>query len=309
MRIAILGTGGVGAYFGAHLQRAGQDVIFIARGEHLRAMQTKGLAVRGPRGDIELAKVQATDQPAALAPVDVVLCSVKLYDTETAAQSVAPLLAKGGVCISVQNGVDAQDRIGAIVGRDKVMGGLAYVSGLIEAPGVVRYTSDMSSIRFGESDGSMSPRATAFRDACLAAGFGAELMPDIRAAQWHKFVGLATNTALNCLVRQPAGVVYHDPDLIEIAVKCFAEVAAVARAQGIALAEDIVPQMLKQHQTFPPHMYASMYHDLMRGKRLELDSLSGLVVRKGREFGVPTPTHAMAYACLKPYLNGAPAGK
>jgi 2-dehydropantoate 2-reductase len=304
MRIAIMGTGAVGAYFGAHLAKAGHDVTFIARGAHLQAMRTQGLAVRGPRGDIVLPKVAATDTPGEVAPVDVVLFCVKLYDTESSAQAIAPLLARGGVCISLQNGVDGQERIGAIVGRDRVMGGLAFVSGVIEAPGVIRYTSNMSSIRFGETDGALSERGARFRDACTAAGFGAELVTDIRSVQWQKFVGLATNAALSCLVRKPAGVVYRDPDLIPIARAAFAEVEAVARAQGIAMPEGIVEQQLAQHQNFPPQMYASMYHDLARGRPIEVESLSGVVVRKGREFGVPTPVHAIAYACLKPHVHG-----
>lgn len=299
-----MGTGAVGAYFGVHLARAGHDVTFVARGEHLQAMRARGLSVVGPRGDFSLPAVQATAHPEDIGPVDVVLFCVKLYDTESATQAIAPLLSAGGVCISLQNGVDAQERIGRIVGDDSVMGGLAFVSGVIEAPGVIRYASDMSTIRFGESNGAMSARAVAFRDTCEAAGFKAELMPDIGAAQWQKMVGLASNAALSCVVRQPAGVVYNDPDLIEVARGAFSEVKAVAVAQGIAMPADIVERTLAMHQNFPPKMYASMYHDLARGRRLELDSLSGVIVRKGRELGVPTPVHSMAYACLKPYLHG-----
>lgn len=306
MRIAIMGTGAVGAYFGALLARSGHDVSFVARGEHLKAMRERGLSVVGPRGDFSVPKVKATANPEEIGPVDVVLFCVKLYDTESAAQSIAPILSAGGVCISLQNGVDAQERIGRIVGNDQVMGGLAFVSGVIEAPGVIRYASDMSTIRFGESSGAMSARGLAFSQACEAAGFKAELVPDIRAAQWQKMVGLASNAALSCVVRQPAGVVYNDPDLIVVARGAFGEVKAVAEAQGIPMPADIVERTLAMHQNFPPNMYASMYHDLARGRRIELDSLSGVIVRKGCELGVPTPVHAMAYACLKPYMNGAP---
>jgi 2-dehydropantoate 2-reductase len=305
MRIAVMGTGAVGGYFGAKLANAGHDVTFIARGAHLEAIRAKGLSVLGPHGDMIVREAKATDDPAKIDPVDVVLFTVKLYDTESAARSIAPLVEKGGVCISLQNGVDAQDRIAKIIGADKVMGGLAFVSGVIETPGVIRYTSNMSSLRYGEPDGSMSARATAFRDAGDAAGFKAELMPDIRAAQWQKFVGLATNAAMCGLVRKPVGVIYNDPDLIPIAQAAFEEVAAVARAQGIAMPADVGAQELKRHQTFPPGMYASMYHDLARGRPIEIDSFSGHIMRKGREYGVPTPVHTMAYACLKPYINGA----
>lgn len=307
MRFAIMGAGGVGGYYGARLAQAGHDVTFVARGEHLRAIQARGLSVLGPAGDMVLPGAQATDDPRELAPVDVVLFCVKLFDTEAAAHTIAPLLSKGGVCISLQNGVDGQHRIGAIVGSDRVIGGLAFVSAVIESPGVIRYASTTASIRFGEADGRASERAIQIRDACTSAGIGAEVVADIRAAQWHKFVGLTTNASLTSLVRKPAGVIYHDPDLIAIARAGFGEAAAVAKASAIALPDDIVDQALQTHQKFPPQMFASMYHDLVRGRRLELESLSGLIVRSGRALGVPTPFHAMAYACLKPYANGTRA--
>lgn len=307
MRFAIMGAGAIGGYYGAKLAQAGHDVTFVARGEHLRAIQARGLSVLGPAGDVVLPGAQATDDPQELAPVDIVLFCVKLFDTEAAAHAIAPLLSNGGMCVSLQNGVDGQHRIGAIVGADRAIGGLAFISALIEAPGVIRYASKMSSIRFGEADGRASERAIRFRDACISAGIGAEVVADIRGAQWHKFVGLTTNASLTSLTRKPAGVVYHDPDLVAIARAGFGEAAAVAQASGIALPDDIVDQALQTHQNFPPQLFASMYHDLVRGRRLELESLSGLIVRSGRALGVPTPFHAMAYACLKPYVNGASA--
>jgi 2-dehydropantoate 2-reductase len=309
MRIAIMGAGGVGGFYGARLVQAEHDVVFITRGEHLRAMEARGLKLVGSAGEIVIKGAQATDDPARVAPVDVVLFCVKLFDTEDAARAVAPLLSKGGVCITLQNGVDGQDRIGAIIGNDRVMGGIAFVSALIESPGVIRYTSKAPSIKFGEADGRVTERAARFRDACVAAGIGAEVVADIRTAQWHKFVGLTVNAALTSLVRKPAGVVYHDPDIVALARAMFAEAAAVARASGIKLPDDIVEWQIRNHQNFPPEMYASMYHDLARGRRLELESLSGLIVRRGRELSLPTPYHAMAYACLKPYVNGSPAGE
>lgn len=309
MRIAIMGAGGVGGYYGGRLAQAGHDVTFITRGEHLRAIQAKGLSLVGGGGDSVIPGAKATDDPGQIAPVDVVLFCVKLFDTEDAARAIKPLLSKGGVCITLQNGVDGQQRIGAVVGDDCVLGGLAFASALIESPGVIRYNSKAPSIKFGEADGRMSKRAIRFRDACKAADFDAEVVTDIRSALWHKFVGLAVNAALTSLVRKPAGACYHDPDLLALARSGFEEGAAVARAMGIKLPDDIVEWQVQNHRKFPPEMYASMYHDLARGRRLELDSLSGLIVRKGRELGVPTPFHAMAYACLKPYINGSAANK
>lgn len=304
MRIAVVGAGAVGGYFGALLARGGHEVMFLARGAQLAALRSRGLRLTGPRGDITVNGCLASDNAADLGAADIVLVCVKLYDTEAAARSIAPLMQKGGVCISLQNGVDGQDRIGTVIGAERVMGGLAMVSGVIEAPGVIRYTSDMSTIRFGEADGSRSARALAFVEAATSAGFTADLVADIRSAQWSKFVGLATNAAMCCLVRKPVGVIYHDPDLTPIAYAAFQEVAAVARAQGLTVAPDAADVELKRHQSFPGGMYASMYHDLSRGRPIEVESFSGVVMKKGRELGVPVPVHTMAYACLKPHVAG-----
>lgn len=309
MRIAIMGAGGIGGFYGGRLAQGGHDVTFITRGEHLRAIQANGLSLQGPSGDARISTAQATDDPGALAPVDVVLFCVKLFDTEDAARAVKPLLAKGGVCITLQNGVDGPQRIGGVVGDDRVMGGIAIVSALIESPGVIRYNSKAPSIKFGETDGRISERAIRFRDACIAAGFGAEVVADIRAALWHKFVGLTVNAALTSLARQPAGVIYPDPDLMAIARAGFEEAAAVGKALGVNLPDDIVEWQVKNHLGFPAGMYASMYHDLVRGKRLEVESLSGLVAREGKRLGIPTPFHSMAYACLKPYVQPDSAGR
>ena len=199
MRIAIMGAGAVGGYFGGLLALHGLDVTFIARGEHLRAMQKNGLTLETPKGSLHVGNARFVANPAEVDGCDVVLFAVKAYDIEAAAAPLKPLVDAGATIISVLNGVDHQDRIGAVVGSDRVLGGLAMVSGVMTAPGVIRYTSPMSSLRFGEADGSASARAIAFRDACVAAGFSAEVVGDIRAAQWTKFVALATNAALTSL--------------------------------------------------------------------------------------------------------------
>lgn len=306
MRIAIMGAGAVGGYFGALLARAGHDVAFIARGAHLEVMRRDGLSVVGPRGDWKVDRIVATDNPAELDPVEVVLFCVKTYDTEEAGRSILPLLARGGCCISLQNGVDSLERLVPVLGEGRVLPGLAFVSGLIERPGVIRYVSAMSSLHYGEPDGTMSARATGFLDLCKAAGIGAVVETDIRTAQWNKFVALATNASLTSLMRAPAGIIYHDPLLLDMARAAFAEVEAVGRALGVALPADVVEKSMSIHQGFPKMMYASMYHDLARGRRMELESIGGYVVRKGRELGVPTPVHAFAYACLRPFANGTP---
>ena len=307
MRIAVMGGGAVGGYFGGLLSRAGNDVTFIARGAHLAAMQANGLTLETPKGTLEVKQARFVSDPAEVGECDVVLFAVKAYDIEAAAAPLKPLVGAGSTVISVLNGVDHQDRIGAVLGSANVIGGLALVSGVITAPGVIRYTSPMSALRFGEADGSLSVRALAFRDACAAAGFNVEVLTDIRRAQWEKFVGLATNAALTSLFRLPAGYIYHDPEIIPLARRAFAEVAAVGRAEGMPLAEDSADRALAIHQSFPKTMYASMYHDVAKGKPMELDSLSGHIVRRGRALGVPTPVHEMAYLALKPYMHGTPA--
>ena len=307
MRIAVMGGGAVGGYFGGLLSRAGNDVTFIARGAHLAAMQANGLTLETPKGTLEVKQARFVSDPAEVGECDVVLFAVKAYDIEAAAAPLKPLVGAGSTVISVLNGVDHQDRIGAVLGSANVIGGLALVSGVITAPGVIRYTSPMSALRFGEADGSLSVRALAFRDACTGAGFNVEVLTDIRRAQWEKFVGLATNAALTSLFRLPAGYIYHDPEIIPMARRAFAEVAAVGRAEGMPLAEDSADRALAIHQSFPKTMYASMYHDVAKGKPMELDSLSGHIVRRGRALGVPTPVHEMAYLALKPYMHGTPA--
>lgn len=305
MRIVIMGAGGVGGYFGAYLARAGHDVAFVARGAHLAALQKGGLRLEGARGDIVLPEVTATDDPATLGGVaDVILFAVKLYDTETAGVALMPIVGPQTMVVTLQNGVDGPDRLAGVLGAQTVLGGAAYVSALIAEPGVVRYTSDMSRIVFGELDGSVSDRATALAEACNAAGFSADVSPDIRATLWEKFVLLATNSALTSVLRKPAGEIYTDGELAGIAREMMEEVAALAVAEGVTIASDTVDKSLALTRTFPPGMYASMYHDLARNRRIEAESLSGLVSRRGRAHGISVPLHTMAWAALKPWVNG-----
>jgi 2-dehydropantoate 2-reductase len=306
MRIVIMGAGGVGGYFGAHLAQAGHDVVFVARGPHLQAMRRRGLRLEGERGDIVLSNVEATDDPATLdGPADAILFAVKLYDTESAGAALKPLVGPETMVVSLQNGVDGPERLASVLGGGAVLGGAAYVSALIAEPGTVRYTSDMSRIVFGELNGTVSARAEALADTCGAAGFAADVSADIHATLWEKFVLLATNSALTSVLRKPAGEIYHDPELVGIAREMMEEVAALAAAEGVAIAADTVDRSIALTRTFPAGMYASMYHDLVRGRRLEAEGLSGLVSRRGRAHGVPVPLHTMAWAALKPWVDGA----
>lgn len=304
MRIAVMGTGGMGGYYGGLLAATGQEVTFIARGAHLEAIRSNGLRVIGPRGDVHIDPAQATDDPGTVNPVDVVLFCVKLYDAETAAEAIKPMLKPGTMVISLMNGVDGPERIEKVIGPGHALGGAAYASAKIDKPGVVSYRSAMSKLVYGELDGTRSERAVAFADACAATGFDVELSTDIQATLWQKFVLLATNAALTTITRQPAAGVYGNPELKALAADLMREVMAVGRAKGITIPDETLDRSIALTETFPPDMYASMYHDLAAGKPLEVGSFSGLITRLGRDLGVPTPCHRTIYACLRPYENG-----
>ena len=306
MRIAVIGAGGVGGAFGAALAKAGSDVTFVARGAHLSAMKTKGLTVLSPRGDIHLTPTQATDNPASIGPVDIVLFCVKLWDVESAGAAIRPLVRPGAAVIPLQNGIDASERLIPILGAEAVMGGVAQISATIAEPGVIRQTGSFMRLVFGELDGRSSSRGAAFHSLCQSAGFDSVNSNEIQTAMWEKFVLLATNSSVVALTRLPFGKLRDDPEVFALFERGVAEVAAVGRASGVGLPADIETRMLRATRNFPPEMLPSMAVDLMRGNRLELPWLAGKVVALGRELGVPTPTYDVMYAALKPYANGAP---
>ena len=307
MKIAIMGAGGLGAYYGAHLAKAGEEVTFIARGAHLQAIRERGLKVLGPRGDLHVQPARATDDPAEAAPADAVLFCVKLYDVEQAGERLRPLMGSETFVVCTQNGVDGPERLAAILGAGRVLPGAAYVAAHIAEPGVVRYASNMSSLVFGEPDGSISERALRFRDACRNAGFGAEVSPDIAKTLWTKLVLLGANAGMTALTRQTVGAVYADPDLRAVGADAMREVAAVAKARGVALDADVVEKTLALADTFPPQMTTSMHNDLKRGGRLELEHLSGFVAREADRLGVPAPINRAIFAALKPWKDGPPS--
>jgi 2-dehydropantoate 2-reductase len=307
MRIAIVGTGGVGGGFGAALGMAGADVSFIARGAHLAAMKNAGLKVQSPRGDTHLVPTQATDDPASIGKVDVVLFCVKLWDVESAGQSIRPLIGPETAVIPLQNGVDAAERLIPILGSNAVMCGVAQISASIVAPGVIQQVGTFMRMVFGELDGSRSKRAADFLALCLEAGFDATLSEQILTDLWMKFILLASNASMMAATRQPIGKLRDDPDLRPIFAAAYREVVDVGRAKGVALPPDAVDRVVDLTSHMPPAMKASMALDLDRGNRLELPWLGGKVVELGRQLGVPTPTHSMLAAMLKPYIMGAPA--
>ena len=304
MKIAVIGAGGVGGAFGAALAKAGADVTFVARGAHLAAMRQNGLKIEGGRGETHIVPTQATDTPENIGPVDFVLFCVKLWDVESAGEAIRPLVGRNTAVISIQNGIDAPERLVPILGANAVIGGVAHISATIAAPGVVRQTGTFMRLVFGELAGGLSPRGDAFLALCKQAGFDATHSDHIVTDLWMKFIQLATTSAITAATRSPFGKLRDDPDIMALFEAGFAEVAAVGRAKGVALPDDAVANTVKTTKTFPDAMMASMAHDLIRGGRIELPWLSGKVVALGRELGVPTPVHNVLYAVLKPHIMG-----
>ena len=303
MRFAIMGTGSVGGFFGGCLARGGADVTFIARGDNLRALREQGLHVHSAAmGDFHLPTVLATDDPGAVGPVDVVLMCSKGYDLETGARQMQPLVGRETVVIPVLNGVDIAERVGAVVGMEHLMGGLVRVSAKLERPGVVRHIS-WGVLLFGELEGGISPRGERILAALRAAETQAELLPDIRRELWSKFVQNATGAVCTVMRRSPYDVV-RDPETRALAIACLRETEAVARALGVPLEADICETVMTRADAIPPEMKPSMLLDLERGRRLELENVTGVVVRLGQDLGVATPVNRFVYAALKLHANG-----
>ncbi|HEV2333911.1 MAG TPA: 2-dehydropantoate 2-reductase [Stellaceae bacterium] len=309
MRIAVIGAGGIGAIYGAALAKAGNDVTFVARGAHLAAMQKNGLRIEGDRGETVIRPAQATDDIAAIGRVDYVLLCVKLWDVESAGAQLRPIVGPDTAVVPVQNGVDAHERLVPILGQEAVMGGSAFVTGSIVAPGVVRQTGTYFQMTFGELDGRISARGQRLRDLCAAAGFEGVLSPDIRVPLWEKFLVLVPLANVNALTRVPLGRYRADPDAWGLVEASLDETAAVGRAEGVRLAPDCIERSLAMLRSMPDHHMTSMANDLLRGNKLELPWFAGKVVELGRRHRIPTPVNAFVYAALKLHANGSPAVK
>ena len=303
MRIAILGTGGVGGYFGARLAASGTDVAFIARGAHLEALQANGLRLISPKGDLHVERVAATDDPAVVGPVDIVFFTVKLYDSDSACELLPPLIGPETVVVTFQNGIDSVDRLTAAVGREHVAGGVAHVQAAIEEPGVIRHTA-LDLLIFGELDGTRSPRLQALHERCISAGFEAKLADRIYDELWLKFVRLTSLSGMMAATRSPLGVIRDDEDLWAMLQAAIMEAMAVAHAKGIQFAPNVLSDMLRHIGGMPSHAKSSMLQDLEQGRRLELPWLNATLVRIAEEAGVPAPTHRFIATVLKPFVKG-----
>jgi 2-dehydropantoate 2-reductase len=298
MRFIMMGSGGVGGYFGARLAAAGHGVGFVARGAHLAAMKAHGLRVLSPRGDVTVAPVAAAADPATLGPTDAIFVAVKLGDLEDVLGRIAPAVGPATTVISLQNGVEAEDRLVAAFGPGRVAGGVAYIAAAVEAPGTIRHIGTNQRIEIGTLPrGEAVPVATIVA-ALAEAGIDAEVAADIRLAIWRKFVFLVALAATTTLTGRTIGAIRADPQARALFTDLMAEAAAVGRARGIRLPDDIVADRLAFTDTLPETMTSSMAHDAAAGRPLEVDWLSGAVVRMGREAGVPTPANNAAVAVL-----------
>lgn len=300
MRVAVFGAGAIGAYYGARMAEGGAEVGLIARGAHLAALRERGLTIITPERTSEH-RLPATDDPAEIGPVDVVLFCVKSYDTEASAARLGPLLHDGTAVVSLQNGVDNEEGIAAAVGWEHVLGGSAYILAGIREPGVIT-AGGPRRIVFGEwTGGEPSARVRAILEACERGGIGAEAAPDIRVAKWEKFTLLAAFSAMTATVRLGLGEIRAAPAARAMLQALMTEVWAVGRADGVKLPNDLVDRQFGLLTSQVPEATSSLYRDLISGHRMELEALQGSVVRLGRRHGVATPWMDAAYAILQPW--------
>ena len=303
MHIVVIGAGGVGGYFGSRLARAGRSVTFVARGAHLDQIRRDGLRVRSAIEGESTVRVDAVEKLDATRPADVVLLCVKAFDTEAAIEKIRPVVGPETAVVSLQNGVDNEDKIDALLGPGHAVGGAAYVFAVLEAPGVIAHTLG-GKIVFGELDGRVTARGERLRDALVAAGVPVELSTNVRRTLWEKYLLISAQAGMTALTRCPLGIVRDTPESWRMYRMIVEELGAVARAAGVALPADSVASITGAAAGMAPHLYSSLYHDLIQGKRLELEALHGHAVRLGERLGVPTPMVFAVYAALRPHVDG-----
>jgi 2-dehydropantoate 2-reductase len=300
MKVGVFGAGGVGGYFGGRLAQAGVDVALIARGAHLAALRESGLSVRSMGGDFTV-QVTASHDPSEIGPCDVVLFCVKSYDTDEAAAALGPLLKEETAVVSLQNGIDNEEKIGARIGPAHVLGGAAFIFARLAEPGVVEETGGPRKIVFGELDGSKSDRAERLLAACRAADVDAVLADDIRVVLWDKYAFLCALAGVTAAARLPIDRLIRVPESRELFAELVREVTLVARAEGVDLPDGIAEQKIAFVETLEPGSFASLYHDLIAERRIELDALYGELTRRAARRGVNVPASDVIYALLRPW--------
>jgi 2-dehydropantoate 2-reductase len=306
MRIVVMGPGGVGGYFGARLAAAGNDVTFVARGAHLEAMRRNGLRLDSELGNLHLNPVKAVADAREIATADAVMFAVKMRDTESAAESLRGLAGGGASIFTFQNGVESGARIGRIVGPDKVVQGAARIATHVAEPGVIKQIGNFAVLEFGEMDGSASARVGAFHAACSTAGITAKVSDNISRTLWTKFAFLAPLSGMTALTRGPIGPVRATPKSRALLEAAVAEAVAVGVATKAGLAAEDAARTMQFIDGLPAQMTSSMCHDLLAGKPIEVDGLSGAVARLAQEHGLAAPTNAFIAAALAPFVDGKP---
>ena len=300
MKILIMGTGGVGGYYGGLLAQQGNEVTFIARGAHLYAIRHEGLKVNSVHGNFIVSSANATDGPIHVGPVDLILFCVKAYSTDEAAQAIRPAMGLHTAVLSLQNGIDAAERIGKVIGIEHVLGGATWLSSAVEAPGVIKQVSPFRRVVLGELDGTRSERIQSVYEVLKNTGITVEISEDILKVLWSKFVFISAVSGLGSLTRLPMGGYRSVHETRAMIMRLMREVEALARAQKIELDDDVVQKSLDFMDSTAPHIKASMQLDVESGHRTELESMVGVIGRKGRELSVPTPVADLIYACLLP---------
>lgn len=295
-----MGTGGVGGYYGGMLAESGADVTLIARGKHLEAIREKGLEVKSVFGDFTVRSIKVTNDPGSIGMVDLVIFATKTYHVEEASKAILPLIGPSTVVVPFLNGVDAAERIGAVIGPEHLIGGVTYLSAAIEAPGVIGQYSQFRRIVIGEFDGQITPRLEAAGEALKGTGAVVELVADIARVLWTKFVFISAISALGALTRETMGDYRSIPETRTVLIEALEEVVAVAGAKGVSLEQDIIEKTMQFIDAATYDMKPSMQRDIEAGRTSELESMVGVVVQLGEKLGVPTPVMRIAYAALKP---------
>jgi 2-dehydropantoate 2-reductase len=307
MRLAILGSGAVGGYYGARLARAGHQVTFLARGAHLAAIRARGLEIRSPLGDF-VVKAAATDDPTEVGPVDAIVFAVKTYDNDTALPMLKPLVGSDTVVLTLQNGVDSVDEVAAVVGENAVLGGATYVATALSAPGLIEQTGTHRRVVFGEISGqhaSLTPRVERLAAAMLESDIQAEPKVNVRIPLWEKFIYLAPFAGFTGASRLPIGPLWSRPGFPALFLDAVGEVERVARAEGVPVSQTLREDITKYIESIPPATRSSLLIDLQQGKRIEVEALPGSVSRRGLRVGVATPIMTTLYAVLKPHEEGS----
>jgi 2-dehydropantoate 2-reductase len=301
MRIAVFGTGGVGGYFGGRLAQAGEEVVFIARGDHLRAIQTDGLRIESLQGDFTVQPAEASNDPRQVGEVDAVLVGVKSWQVPEAAQAMQPMIGAHAFVVPLENGVEAPQQLGEILGIEHVLGGLCQISAFVAGPGHIRHVGLNPYIAFGELDGRDSERVERLRQAFSdTIGVTVEIPADIRIAMWRKFLFIAAISGVGAAARAPVGVIRSLPGTRQMLEQCMQEVLAVAYARHVMLPDNVIRETMAFIDNLGPSVTASMQRDIMNGRPSELEGQNGAVVRMGLESGVLTPVNTFLYSSLLP---------